>query len=139
MSQNQTEPKPADAEQESGKGLDETACSPSLGTLETECVLKRDKNSMLGILSAPEVFLCTRVSVEDLIARHNQMLTERDEARRIWSVHQDKLAELREHVRLTIMENLHLADGDVCTLKRLKDAISFDLDSPENSQAHPPA
>ena len=40
---------------------------------------------------------------------------------------------LREQVRLTIMENLHLADGDVCTLKRLKDAIGFDLDSPENA------
>lgn len=38
--------------------------------------------------------------------------------------------ELREQVRLTIMENLHLADGDNCTLKRLKDAIGFEL-SPE--------
>jgi hypothetical protein len=28
MSQNQTESKPSDAEQESGKGLDETPCSP---------------------------------------------------------------------------------------------------------------
>jgi len=35
--------------------------------------------------------------------------------------------ELREAIRLTIMENLGLADGDVCTLKRLKDAIGFDL------------
>lgn len=34
---------------------------------------------------------------------------------------------LREAIRLTIMENLDLADGDVCTLKRLKDAIGFDL------------
>lgn len=31
--------------------------------------------------------------------------------------------ELREVIRETIKENLHLADGDVCTLKRLKDAI----------------
>lgn len=35
--------------------------------------------------------------------------------------------ELREAIRLTIMENLNLADGDVCTLKRLKDSINFDL------------
>ena len=38
-----------------------------------------------------------------------------------------ELQELREEVRLTLMENLHLADGDVCTLKRLKDAIHFQL------------
>lgn len=37
------------------------------------------------------------------------------------------LDDLREAVRLTLMENLHLADGDVCTLKRLKDAIGFEL------------
>lgn len=59
---------------------------------------------------------------------------ERDQARRMWSIYQDKLAELREEVRITIMENLHLADGDVCTLKRLKDTIRFDLrDHPENA------
>ena len=45
----------------------------------------------------------------------------------------EDLADLREQVRLTIMENLHLADGDNCTLKRLKDAIDFSLDSPENA------
>jgi hypothetical protein len=45
----------------------------------------------------------------------------------------EDLADLREQVRLTIMENLHLADGDNCTLKRLKDAIGFSLDSPENA------
>jgi chromosome segregation ATPase len=33
---------------------------------------------------------------------------------------------LAEEIRLTIMENLHLADGDKCTLKRLKDAIGFE-------------
>jgi hypothetical protein len=40
---------------------------------------------------------------------------------------------LREQVRLTIMKNLHLADGDNCTLKGLKDAIGFSLDSPDNA------
>ena len=44
-----------------------------------------------------------------------------------------EIAELRHQIRQTITENLHLADGDVCTLKRLKDAISFELeDSWEN-------
>jgi regulator of replication initiation timing len=47
-----------------------------------------------------------------------------------------EIAELRHQIRETIMENLHLADGDDCTLKRLKDAISFELeDSCENVQA----
>lgn len=29
-------------------------------------------------------------------------------------------------IRTTIEENLHLADGEICTLKKLKDAIGFD-------------
>jgi hypothetical protein len=29
-------------------------------------------------------------------------------------------------IRTTIEQNLHLADGDDCTLKRLKDAIGYD-------------
>src|SRR3972149_3634118 len=32
--------------------------------------------------------------------------------------------ELAEAIRLTLDENGHLADGDVCTLKRLKDALA---------------
>jgi hypothetical protein len=34
---------------------------------------------------------------------------------------------MRAAIQETLMENLHLADGDVCTLKRLKDAIGFSL------------
>jgi hypothetical protein len=33
---------------------------------------------------------------------------------------------LEEAIRLTLMENLDLCDGDICTLKRLKDAIGFE-------------
>jgi hypothetical protein len=29
-------------------------------------------------------------------------------------------------IRTTIEQNLHLADGDICTLKKLKDAIGYD-------------
>jgi hypothetical protein len=41
---------------------------------------------------------------------------------------------LAEEIRLTLMDNLDLCDGDICTLKRLKDAIGFDLDSQENAE-----
>ena len=34
---------------------------------------------------------------------------------------------LSNAIHETLMENLHLADGDQCTLKRLKDAIGFSL------------
>src|SRR3989304_5349122 len=34
------------------------------------------------------------------------------------------MGELAEAIRLTLDENGHLADGDVCTLKRLKDALA---------------
>jgi hypothetical protein len=45
-----------------------------------------------------------------------------------------QIAELRHHIRQTIMENLHLSDGDDCTLKGLKDAISYEFeDSCENA------
>ena len=40
---------------------------------------------------------------------------------------------LAEEIRLTLINNLDLCDGDVCTLKRLKDAISFDLDHTETT------
>ena len=40
---------------------------------------------------------------------------------------------LAEAIRLTLMDNLDLCDGDICTLKRLKDAVGFDLDSLENA------
>jgi len=33
-------------------------------------------------------------------------------------------------IRETIKENLHLADGDVCTLKKLKEAINFSPTKP---------
>ncbi|CAB4158688.1 hypothetical protein UFOVP736_62 [uncultured Caudovirales phage] len=75
-----------------------------------------------------------QITIGDWTTFARRLERERNEARRMWSIHQDKLAELREQVRLTIMENLHLADGDVCTLKRLKDSINFDLDSQENDQ-----
>lgn len=29
-------------------------------------------------------------------------------------------------IRTTIAENLHLADGEICTLKKLKDAIGYE-------------
>jgi hypothetical protein len=35
--------------------------------------------------------------------------------------------ELKEAINITIIENLHLADGDDCTLKQLKDVIKFKL------------
>jgi flagellar biosynthesis chaperone FliJ len=34
---------------------------------------------------------------------------------------------LAEAIHETLMQNLHLADGDDCTLKRLKDSIQFEL------------
>ena len=55
--------------------------SPVPCSLSSECVLTRDLKGRLGIQSAPEVFLCTRGSIEDLIARHNELIRERDEAR----------------------------------------------------------
>jgi hypothetical protein len=110
--------------------LSETACSPSSSTPETDKLVRET-------LASPTV--TDTILAATLTLKCEELERERNAARRMWSIHQDKLAELREQVRLTIMENLHLADGDVCTLKRLKDAVAFDLDSPENVKvmAHP--
>ena len=35
----------------------------------------------------------------------------------------DQVGALRQAIRLTLEENAHLADGEVCTLSRLKDAL----------------
>ena len=53
MPKNQTLPKPADAEQESGKELDETACSPS--SIPAEIWRRMDKFDRDWILSAQGV------------------------------------------------------------------------------------
>lgn len=42
-----------------------------------------------------------------------------------------ELMELRDAVRQTLEENAHLADGDNCTLIRLKYALQPNTDSPE--------
>ena len=50
-------------------------------------------------------------------------------------VQRRRIHELESEIRATITENLHLADGDECTLKRLKDVIDFQL--PPESETHP--
>jgi hypothetical protein len=102
-----------------------TTCSRSSDTPETDVKVKRICGNWNNAGDRVQEFVLADVARE--------LERGRDEARRMWSIHQDKLAGLREEVKLTIMENLHLADGDVCTLKRLKDAIGFDLDSSDNA------
>ena len=61
------------------------------------------------------------------------------EMSRFSKVLEAELDDLREEVRLTLLENLHLADGDVCTLKRLKDAIRFELEDFCENETSPAA
>ena len=80
---------------------------------------------------------------EEVRPYHNAV----DQADRKWvhSCHQNcqryvcvqrrRIHELESEIRSTIAENLHLADGDACTLKRLKDVINFQL--PPESETHP--
>lgn len=86
MSYNQTSPKPTDAELESGKVLDETACSPVFSdTPETDnvaerlgCIWERFK---LAVHSAPIAYASEPTIVPSDFAR--QLERERDEARRL--------------------------------------------------------
>jgi hypothetical protein len=63
----------------------------------------------------------------DLIAQIGLLEIERNGARSALDAFRDRISELEDSIHQTIMENLHLADGDVCTLKRLKDTIGFSL------------
>lgn len=60
------------------------------------------------------------------IVAHGGTLPRRLEAMTNWerSEVEKQRNELAEAIRLTLNENGHLADGDVCTLKRLKDALA---------------
>jgi hypothetical protein len=66
-------------------------------------------------------------------------IRERDEARHSLTTVTEQRDRLAEAIRLTLINNLDLCDGDICTLKRLKDAFGFDLDSLENVPVRPPA
>lgn len=47
----------------------------------SEVILHRHKDGKLAIQSAPELFVCSRESIQDLIDQHNAYLSERDLAR----------------------------------------------------------
>jgi hypothetical protein len=94
------------------------ACSPSSDTPETD----KKERALGGCVSSGHVFEYARkLERERNIERHD---AEAFAARCI---------ELHSAIRETIMDNLHLADGDKCTLKRLKDVIKFKL-PPENAE-----
>jgi len=63
--------------------------------MENQCTLTRSKDGKLKIETAPDVFLATRKSVEDLLIRHNDLLEQRDELRK-------EIREMIESFRTTI-------------------------------------
>jgi uncharacterized coiled-coil DUF342 family protein len=67
------------------------------------------------------------------IAHTKKLKRKRDEAREQLTKVTEQRDRLAEAIRITLMENLDLCDGDICTLKRLKDAIGFDLDHTETT------
>ena len=80
--------------------------------------------------------IAARPDLKERAPMVEKLMAERNRAQAHSIRQHARIKELESVIRETIMENLHLADGDVCTLKRLKDAIGFDLDSPENTKDH---
>jgi len=74
-----------------------------------------------------EVIKMPKSAIVDLLKK---VCGDRDHAK-------DCYINLHNAVLVTIMENLHLADGNNCTLKILKDAIDFEL-PPENDLGDAP-
>ena len=77
--------------------------------------------------------IAARPDLKDRAPMVEKLMAERNRAQANSIRQHARIGELEIVIRETIMENLHLADGDVCTLKRLKDAIGFDLDSSQNA------
>ena len=82
--------------------------------------------------------IAARPDLKDRAPMVEKLMAERNRAQAHSIRQHARIGEMESAIRETIMENLHLADGDVCTLKRLKDAIGFDLDSPENAEVCQP-
>lgn len=76
--------------------------------------------------------IAARPDLKDRAPMVEKLMAERNRAQAHSIRQHARIGELKSAIRETIMENLHLADGDVCTLNRLKDAIGFDLDSMHN-------
>jgi len=99
MNQNQTEPKPITPEQPTDEGLDETPCSRSsecLGPTHYSGCACHEKGWQNKWECA--VKMAARATVE------------RDDARRMWSIHQDRLAEACELIAEIMREEVNIAD-----------------------------
>lgn len=42
--------------------------------MSADVILQRNKDGRIAIQSAPEIFLCSRESIQDMIDRHNALL-----------------------------------------------------------------
>jgi hypothetical protein len=131
-----------------------TTCSPSSDTPKTDEMgsmrrtvtewrnlcekLERESNEWKANHDnqvALKRIIAARSDLKDRAPMVEKLMDERNRAQSHSIRQHDRIKELESVIRETIMQNLHLADGDVCTLKRLKDAIDFDLDSPENAKS----
>ncbi|MFA9262806.1 MAG: hypothetical protein ACEQSB_05690 [Undibacterium sp.] len=103
-------------QQHTDSGSDGSTCSPSSLTPETDA------------FEASQHPACRFPAV---LEKMRTLERERDGARSALDAFRDRIFDLEDVIHVTLLENLHLADGDDCTLKQLKDAIGFEL-PPEN-------
>jgi hypothetical protein len=93
--------------------------------------LERERNEWKGNHDnqvAIKRIIAARPDLKERAPMVEKLMAERNRAKAHSIRQHARIGELESVIRETLMENLHLADGDVCTLKRLKDAIGFDLD-----------
>lgn len=74
-------------------------------------------------MSKPKLIRPMRCNVEHLFGRWKGEEWKKGEAMLVPRAEYLRLKRIEAAGRLTIRENLHLADGDVCTLKVLRDAL----------------
>lgn len=89
MSENQTPSKPADAEQDSGKGLDETTCSASLSAHEAVAKIPSDQLHEAYEWTCEYLKHLKQRMADDIRIEHESMLADdirAEEAERLRSI-----------------------------------------------------
>ena len=94
---------------------------------DTTCTLNRHKDGRLAIRACPEIFLCSRSSIEMMVDNHNQAIAAGNDARAEIQRH-EQFTSIAEQTIKTLDEDLRNTTAQRDQLMRERDAIAHDID-----------